>query len=210
MITVYIADDHQLMRDGLRRLLEETGRFEVLGEAEDCTTAIREVIRLKPDVALLDVSMPGVGGIETARLIHKEAPRVSLLMVTAQPEELYAVRCLRAGASGFLHKRGAARELVQAIDRICAGGRYLSPDVATTLVMSVAGETGEQPHEKLSDRELQVLIGVAQGQSSSDIASELHLSVKTVSTYRGRIAEKLDLHSTVDIVRYALAHQLID
>ncbi|MEO1082971.1 MAG: response regulator transcription factor [Acidobacteriota bacterium] len=210
MITVFLADDHQLFREGLRHLLQKHGGYQVVGEAETSTDAIRMILSLKPEIALVDLDMPGVGGLEAARLIHSRLSSVKILIVSGQSEEHFAVRCLKAGASGFLHKRSAAKELVQALETIRKGGKYVSPDAATHLVLSATGG-GEGPaHAKLSDREMDVMLRVAKGQSSSDIASALNLSVKTVSTYRRRISDKLDLHSAADIVRYALTNGLID
>lgn len=209
MITVFLADDHQLFREGLRQLLRRYDDYSVVGEADNSGDAIREILRLKPQVALIDLDMPGVGGLEVVRHLHSKLNALKVLIVSGHSEEHFAVRCLKAGASGFLHKRSAAKELIQALEQVQKGGKYVSPATANQLVMSATG--GDEPaHTKLSDREMDVMLRVAKGHSSSDIAASLHLSVKTVSTYRRRIADKLDLHSAADIVRYALTQGLID
>ncbi|MEO1366611.1 MAG: response regulator transcription factor, partial [Acidobacteriota bacterium] len=177
-------------------------------EAEDLADGVRARLGLADN--LVDLDMPGIGGLEAARLIHSQLSSVKILIVSGQSEEHFAVRCLKAGAAGFLHKRSAAKELVQALQTIQKGGKYVSPDAATHLVMSATGNGDGPDHAKLSDREMDVMLRVAKGQTSSEIASALNLSVKTVSTYRRRIGDKLDLHSAADIVRYALTNDLID
>ncbi|MEM1178784.1 MAG: TIR domain-containing protein [Acidobacteriota bacterium] len=206
--TVFLAEDHVLVREGIKQYLSKLPQFEVVGEAENSADAIKGVLSLKPDVALIDLNMPGVGGLEVVRHLS-ERVETRMLVVSGLNEEHWAVRCFRAGARGYLHKRSASRELVEAIETVLSGGTFLSQEAASALV-SAATESGQQPHYSvLSDREMEVLLKTAHGASISEITSELNISVETLATYRRRIAEKLDIHSAADMVRYALSRNLI-
>jgi DNA-binding NarL/FixJ family response regulator len=204
MITVLIADDHTIVRDGLRQILDEAGNISVIAEAEDGREVVDLVRKSKPDVVLLDISMPGRGGLDVLKDLAAMQPAPATLILTMHPEEHYAVRAVRAGASGYLTKASAADELVDAIRKVARGGRYVTASLGERLLLEFQ-RGGQQPmHETLSDREHQVMCLIARGMRVAEIANELSLSSKTVSTYRTRILKKLDLKSNADIVRYAI------
>jgi len=201
-LRVYLADDHPVVRNGLRVLLEAQPDMEVVGEAQDGAAAIRGVRDLLPDVVILDISMPGVGGAEATVCLHAECPEVRVVALTAYEDRGYLNRLLAAGAVGYILKRSAADELVQAIRQTAAGQRYLDPALAADVP-----HPGIRPHgstAELSDREAQVLRLLAQGLLLKEIAARLDVSVKTIETYRGRAMEKLGLRSRADVVRHAV------
>ncbi|MCA2997309.1 MAG: response regulator transcription factor [Rhodocyclaceae bacterium] len=210
MITLLIADDHTIMRDGLKRILEGHGDLQVVGEATDGNQVVTWVRKGGFDVLLLDLSMPGKSGVELIRQVRRIAPRLPILVLTMHEEEQFAVRTIKAGASGYITKETAATMLVDAIRRVASGRLFISPAVAEQLALSVGSSDAETPHKQLSDREYQIFRKLAAGQSVSGIAHELHLSVKTVSTHKTRIAQKLDTKSLADMVKYAIAHGLQD
>jgi DNA-binding NarL/FixJ family response regulator len=204
MITVLIADDHTIVRDGLKQILDEAGNISVVAEAEDGREVVDLVRKSKPDVVLLDISMPGRGGLDVLKDLAAMQPPPATLILTMHPEEHYAVRAVRAGASGYLTKASAADELVDAIRKVARGGRYVTASLGERLLLEFQ-RGGQQPmYETLSDREHQVMCLIARGMRVAEIADELALSSKTVSTYRTRILKKLDLKSNADIVRYAI------
>ncbi|HYN21155.1 MAG TPA: response regulator transcription factor [Thermoanaerobaculia bacterium] len=203
MIRVLIADDHIIVREGLKMVLSWAG-MEVIGEAETGHDAIELAKKTRPDVVLLDVSMPEGGGLETSKELKRLLPRTKVLMLTAHPEDHFAVRCLKEGADGYLTKMSPSEVVVAAIRKVHAGGKYVSPALAEKLAMSLQTGLGEAPHESLSHRELEVMRALASGKTATEMAGELHLSVKTVSTYRSRILEKMSMRSTAEIIRYAL------
>ena len=203
MIRVLIADDHKIVREGLKMVLSFAG-IEVVAEAETGHETIAQAKKTHPDVILLDVSMPEGGGLETSKDLKRQLPRTKVLMLTAHPEDHFAVRCLKEGADGYLTKTSASEVVVAAIRKVYAGGKYISPELAERLAMSLQTGLGEAPHESLSHRELEVMNALAGGKTATEIADELHLSVKTVSTYRSRILEKMNMRSTAEIIRYAL------
>lgn len=205
-VTVVLVDDHTMLRQGLRRALEAEG-LTVLAEAGDGAAAVQTVLEHRPDVVLMDVSMPGMDGLTAVKLLKEANPGLAVLILSMYPEEQYAVRCLRAGAAGYLTKESAGAELLTAIRKVAAGGRYVTQSLAERLVMALAGD-GQAPHEALSDREYQVLRLITAGRTVGEIAAELSLSVKTVSTYRTRILEKLGLHTTAELVRYGVQNGL--
>lgn len=209
MIRVLIADDHPVVRAGLRRIAEEGGDIIVTAEAsngEEALTALRSAI---VDIVLLDISMPGVPFIDTLKRLREDHPTVRVLVLSAHPEDQWAVRALRAGASGYLTKDHSPDRLVEAVRRVFRGGRYVSPLLAEQLASRLGSEFAGAPHESLSDREFDVLRGLGTGHTVKDVASELGLSPKTVSTYRTRLMEKLAVSSNADLVRYASQHGLI-
>lgn len=206
MTTILIADDHEMIRDGLRRVIEEDPTMSVVGEAATGAEVLSECDRLKPDLVLLDLMMPGRDSLELIDELKSQSPNTRVLMLTALPEEQYALRSLRAGADGFLSKCKAGADLIGAVRRIQQGGRYVSQNVATLLAINVAGNHHGPVHERLSDREFQVLRMIGSGKTVSEIARELELSVKTVSTYRSRILEKTELRNNAEIMRFALQH----
>jgi len=209
MIRVLIADDHTIMRQGLRQILEEQADITVVAEAKDGREVLEIVRQHELDVILLDISMPGRSGLEVLREVLAIRPSLAVLMLTMHREELYAVRALRAGASGYLTKASAATELVTALRKVAQGGKYVTASVAERLTLEFQ-KGGERPlHEALSDREHQVMCLIASGKGVAEIAEELCLSSKTVSTYKARILQKLGLKNNAEIVRYAINEGLI-
>ena len=205
-----LADDHTLLREGLRRLLEQAGDITVAGEARDGSEALRQLAMRPWDLIVLDMSMPGRDGVGLIRQIKADFPKVPILVLTMHGEQQYAVQAIKAGAAGYLTKDSAADELVQAVRKVAAGGRYLSRSLAESIVFERHGDVSGLPHLLLSDRELSVFRYLASGMSNSDIARLLCLSIKTVSTYKGRILVKMQLRNQADLVRYAIKHDLFD
>ena len=204
-----VADDHAIVRKGLIQLLrEEFPAVQVTG-VSNSTAALEEVRKQPLDIILLDISMPGRNGIETLKQIRAEGFRTPVLMLSMHPEEQYAIRALRAGASGFLNKEGATEELLVAVHRLLGGRKYISSSVAEKLAGSLGDASGKPEHELLSDREMQVLQRIAFGKTVSEIANEISLSVNTISTYRMRILEKLALNNNAELTRYALDNGLV-
>ena len=210
MIRVLIADDHAIVRQGLRQILAETNDMVVAGEAETAHEALKLLREGEWDVALLDISMPDKSGIDTLKMIRKERPKLPVLMLSMHPEDHYAVRCLKAGASGYLTKQSAPVQLVTAIRQVAAGRKYISAAVAEELANSIGSDTDRPAHTTLSDREYQTLRLIATGHSLSEIAAKLSLSAKTVSVYRARLLEKLNLKNNADIATYAVKNKLVD
>lgn len=211
MITVVLADDHLLVREGLRNLLERTGDITVAGEAGDGQAALRLIRELQPDVAVIDLAMPGLDGMEVTKSIIVEDLKTRVLVLTMHATEEYAVRLLQAGARGFLGKGASGQEVAQAIRKIAAGKHYLPAELTQKLtVRPMASHVATSPLQTLSDRELQVLKRLAEGRSSREIAQDLHISVSTVDTHRARLLMKLDVNSTTDLIRFALRHGVID
>ncbi|WP_286939291.1 response regulator [Achromobacter sp. UBA4530] len=210
MIAVMLADDHTLLRAGLRRLLEHAGGISVEGEAGNGLEALKLLGQRPWDLLVLDMSMPGRDGVDLIRQIRHEYPRTPILVLTMHGEQQYAVRAIKAGAAGYLTKDSAAEELVVAVRKVAAGGRYLSQSLAESIAFERQADTDTLPHLLLSDRELSVFRYLAAGLSNSDIARLLFLSVKTVSTYKCRILVKMQLRNQTDLARYAIRHRLID
>jgi DNA-binding NarL/FixJ family response regulator len=202
MIRVLLADDHKIVRDGLKRIL--SGNIEVAAEAASGDEALALVKAHDYDVAVLDMSMPGLSGLDLIKRLKIEKPKLRILVLSMHGERQYAARALKAGASGYLNKDSAAEQLVGAVRKIAAGGVHIGEAAAASLVAA-----DKAPHEALSDREFEVLRLLAEGLGPTDIGEKLHLSVKTVSTHKTRILEKLNLGSTAELVRYALDHKLL-
>jgi len=210
MIRVLIADDHAIVREGLKQIVSEIPDMVVVDEAIDGDEALRKARADTWDVLVLDLAMPGRSGIDILGHLKSEGLQRPVLVLSMHAEEMYAVRVLKAGASGYLTKDSTPYELVKAIRKVLSGGKYVSASLAETLVQRLDA-TSERPlHEALSQREFQVLCMMASGQTITGIADELSLSVKTVSTYRARILEKLNLSSNAEAIRYAVDHQLVD
>ncbi|MGH7506946.1 MAG: response regulator [Longimicrobiales bacterium] len=209
MIRLLIADDHQLVREGLRRLVAEQPDIQVVGEASTGDQVLLAIESSNVDVLLLDVSMPGPPAITILETLRQRIPPVYTVVLSMHPEEQYAVRLLRAGAAAYLTKDGSPEHLVAAVRKAAQGGRYITPSLAEHLAAAL-DRPHTLPHEQLSERELQVLRMLASGRSVKRIAASLGLSPKTVSTYRSRMLEKLQLRSTADLIRYALSHGLVD
>ena len=209
MIRVLLADDHGIVRAGLKELLADTEDIRVTGEATNGHEALARLRAEEFDVAVLDMSMPGRSGIELIKLVKDEWPRLRILVLSMHGEQQYAVRAVKAGASGYLTKDAAADELVAAIRRIAAGGAYITPETAERLVLASGPRSGAAPHSLLSDREFQVFRLIAGGRTITEIAQQLSLSVKTVSTHKTRIMEKMEVANQAELIRYAIDNKLI-
>jgi two-component system invasion response regulator UvrY len=210
MLKILIADDHPIVRQGLKQIIAETADIVVSGEAVDGLEAINKVRAGDYDVVLLDISMPVKNGIDVLAQLKYERPKLPVLMLSMHPEEQYAVQALRAGASGYLTKDSAPEELVGAIRKVSTGGKYVGASLAEKLASIVQKGCPELPHQTLSERELDVMRLIASGKTVSEIARELSLSVKTISTYRSRILEKMQMKSNAQLTRYAINNSLID
>jgi two-component system, NarL family, invasion response regulator UvrY len=210
VIRIAIVDDHAILRSGLKQFLCQQADLRVVGEASSGREAI-DLVRSTPDldVLVLDLSMPGQSGMDALAMIRAKAPDVGVLILSGYPEQHYAMSMIRQGASGYLSKECEPAEIVDAIRTIAMGRRYISPTVAELLAQQLDRRSGGAPHEQLSDREFQVFLKLAKGESAGDVATELSLSVKTVSTYRTRLMEKMHLASNSDLTYYALKHSLI-
>jgi len=209
MIRVAIADDHPIVREGLRRIVSDDGGISVPGEASSAVELFRLLKSTAVDVVLLDVSMPGATFIETLQDLRREHPSIKVLVISAHPEDQWAIRSLQAGAAGYLTKDHSPEQLVHAIRRVARGGRYVSESMAERLAGMVDGGLTRAPHEQLSAREFEVLRALGSGMMVKDVAAQLRLSSKTVSTYRTRLLEKMGLESKADLVRYVVAHGLL-
>ncbi len=209
MIRVLIADDHAVVRAGVKQILADTADIQVVAEANNGQEAIGLARKGICDVVLLDLSMPGRGGLETLKELKDEMPRLPVLILTMHPEDQYAIRTIRAGASGYLTKQGVPDELITAIRTVSAGRRYITPAVAEKLADEVKHDADQPLHALLSNREYQILIMIAQGKTVSQIGSELNLSVKTISTYRARVLEKMEMRSNAELTHYAFQQQLV-
>jgi DNA-binding NarL/FixJ family response regulator len=208
-IEVLIADDHAIIRDGLKKILADTDDMVVAGEAMNGAVALEKVRERDWGLVVLDLSMPDRSGIELIKLIKAERPKCPVLIFSMHPEEQYAVRALRAGASGYLSKEGDSDLILPALRKVAGGGVYFSAKVAEILVSEATPHKEALPHLRLSDREFQIFDRIVHGMSMTDIANELFLSIKTVSTHKSHIMAKMEMTTQVDLVRYALAHQLI-
>lgn len=209
MVSVIIADDHAVVRQGVARILSGTRDVAVVGEAASGDELIDRLLSTNADVCLLDLAMPG-GGLDALGRLHELRPDLRILVFSMHPEDQFAVRCLAAGASGYLGKGCPPEQLVSALRTVAAGRRYIGETVAELLADHVVSGPQGEPHEKLSNREYEVFRRLARGESSGEIANTLGLSVKSVSTYRTRVLEKLGLSRNADLTRYAIRHGLID
>ncbi len=207
-IKVIIADDHAILRAGIKQILMATDDMEVVAEAKNASEAIKSASQIDADVMLLDIAMPDRSGIDALKYIKKDNPKIGVLMLSMYREDQYAVRALKSGASGYLCKQSASNELENAIRTVAKGKKYITPEVAEVLASHVESETDKLPHESLSDREFQTLMMIASGQSVSEIAQKLSLSVKTVSMYRTRLLEKMQLKHNADITHYVIKNNL--
>ena len=210
MIRVVIADDHQILREGLKQLLLSAGDLDVVGEARDGHDVLERIRALEFDVLLLDMSMPGKSGVELIKHVKTAKPKLRILVLSMHEEHQYAVRAIRAGASGYLTKESAAAQLVAAIRKVAGGGAFISAEVAERLALDAMPHAEGPLHASLSDREYQVFQLLVAGVSVSDIALRLHLSAKTISTHKARLMEKLEIDNNADLVRYAVRHRLHD
>jgi two-component system, NarL family, invasion response regulator UvrY len=209
MIKVLIADDHTVVRQGLKQILSDDPQLSVVGEAVDGNEVLKALETLKVDALVLDITMPGRNGLDVLKEVKRKWPALPVLVLSMHPEDQFAIRILRAGAAGYITKESAPEELVGALRKVCSGGKYVSPQLAEKLAVFIGDETTRPPHEKLSDREFEVLRMLALGKTVTEVAEELLLSVKTVSTYRSRVLEKMKMTSNADLTRYALQNELI-
>lgn len=210
-IRVLIADDHAIVRQGFKQIFSETDDLVVAGEADDGSEALQLARQQEWDVFLLDVTMPNRNGIDTLKQLKKEFPRLPVLILSMHPEEQYAVRAIKSGASGYLTKQSAPEQLVTAIRQVARGKKYVSPAVAEQLANAIgASDADKPPHELLTDREYQVFRLIAAGKPLTQIAEELNLAVATISTFRTRIIEKTGLKSNAEIIRYGIEHGLVE
>jgi DNA-binding NarL/FixJ family response regulator len=210
MIRIVVADDHTIVREGLKQLLGSADDLQVVAEAADGHQALERVRSEEFEVLLLDMSMPGRSGIELIKQVHAERPRLRILVLSMHEEQQYAVRAIRAGASGYLTKESASSQLVAAIRKVASGGAFISAEVAQQLALGAMPGAQGMPHEALSDREFQVFKMLAEGKSVSDIAERLTLSVKTVSTHKANVLQKMGMNTPAELVRYAITHKLLD
>jgi DNA-binding NarL/FixJ family response regulator len=208
MINILIADDHTIVRKGLIELVEDTGEIKVISEAKNSAEVIHLLSEDSYDVVVLDISMPGRSGLEALKEIKKIKPRLPVLILSMHPEEQYAVRVIKAGASGYLNKDSAPEELINAIKTIASGRKYISTKIAEQLANHFDTTIHKASHEILSDREYEVMLKIARGDSLTAIASELSLSVKTISTYKSRILNKLNLKNNSELTRYVISNNL--
>lgn len=208
MIGVLLADDHAIVREGLKRILAGS-EFSVVAEAASSPEVVQAVSEHEPDVVILDISMPGRGPVETLHEIKHRRPQARVLFLSMHPENQYAARLFREGADGYLTKESAPELLVDAMRKVHRGGKFVSPALAEELALRLSGDYDSAPHEKLSDRELQVLRLLGTGKTGTEIGHELNLSPKTIATYRARILDKMGLSSTAEIIHYAIRHDLV-
>jgi DNA-binding NarL/FixJ family response regulator len=210
MIKVLIADDHAIVRSGLKQILDETsGEIQVQGEAANGREVLEKIHAQDWDVLVLDITMPGRSGLDILKDIRQLKPKLPILILSMHAEEQFATRMLKAGASGYLNKESAPEELVKAIRKVYGGGKYVSPAQAERMVSELTSDTGKAPHELLSDREYEILCLIASGKTATQIAKQLCLSVKTVSTYRTRILDKMKLETNAQLTHYAIKGGLV-
>jgi len=211
MIKVLLADDHSIVREGLRRIVEESDDMEVVAEASDGKEAIHQIRKSRPDVAVIDISMPESDGLEVLQQLKPEYPELPILILTMHEEQQYVVRAIEAGARGYITKKSAPEQLVKAIRKVYAGSLYISEEAAEALALRVAkGTSGQSPLDLLSTRELQVLRRLALGHTNREIAENYNISIKTVDTYRLRLLKKLSLRNNAELSRFAIQNRLIE
>ena len=209
MIRILIADDHEMFREGKKRICEDNPQLVIAGEASNGNEVLDRVSKDEYDLLLLDIAMPGLSGLDTLKQLKTLKPKLRVLVLSMYPEDEYAIRAIKAGASGYLTKAKASRELMEAIKKVSSGGNYINASVAEKLLFDMNPEHSGLPHETLSDREYQIFSMIVKGEKVGEIADELYLSVKTVSTYKVRILNKMEMKSTAELVKYAVEHKLI-
>ncbi len=210
MTRILIADDHPIVRKGLMDILAHELKGAVYGEAGDGLQALDQVQRQSWDLMILDVTMPGRSGVDLLGDIKRIRPKLPVLILSMHPENQFAKRALKAGASGYVNKGSATEELTTAIRKLLAGRRYVSPELAETMALELADDSGRPRHESLSAREFEVLRGIGAGKTVSQMAEELHLTLTTISTYRARILQKMNLRTTAELMHYALRNHLVE
>lgn len=210
MIRVMVVDDHAILRRGLIQIISEASDMQVCAEAESGTQAITLARKHAADVVLLDITMPDRNGLETLKQLKREKPKLAVLMLSMHPEDIYALRAIKAGASGYLNKQSAPALLVTAIRQVANGRRYITPATAEALAGTIADDTDQLPHMTLSDREYETMRLIASGKTLTEIAAAIHLSVKTVSVYRARLLKKMKLKNNSELIYYALKNKLVE
>jgi len=209
MIRIMIADDHAIMRQGLAQILQMSGEMEIVASCTNGTDALNWLCNNDCDVALIDIAMPGMSGIDLLKQVRKEKPKLPVLILSAYPEDQYAVRLIKAGAAGYLNKECAPEDVVAAVQSVLNGKRYITPAVSEMLASEICMPSGKLPHETLSNREYQIFMLLASARTIAEIAGILKLSTKTVSTYRSRILEKMHLRNNAELMRYAVDNHLM-
>jgi two-component system invasion response regulator UvrY len=209
MIKIIIADDHPIVRAGMKQIISEASEMKVADEAGDGRQLLHKIRTENFDVVILDITMPHIDGLDVLKQLKVEKPKLPVIILSIHPEGQYALRVLKAGASGYVTKTSAPDELINAIRKVHRGGKYISPSIAEKLAFQLESNFEEMPHEALSDREYQVLCMLASGKTVTEIADELALSVKTVSTYRARILEKMDMKNNAELIHYAVQNKLV-
>lgn len=210
MIKILIADDHAIVREGLKQIVQETSDMVVAGEAVDGSEVLEQIRKYDYDIVVLDISMPGLNGLDILKQMKRESPKLPTLILSMHPEEQYAIRALRAGASGYLTKESVPDQMISAIRKIVGGGKYISPTLGEKLASYLETDIEKPPHETLSDREYQIMLMIARGKRLVDIGEELFLSHKTISTYRSRILEKMKMKSNSELIHYAIKNGLVE
>jgi two-component system, NarL family, invasion response regulator UvrY len=208
MTRIFIADDHVLILEGLKKILREESDMLVVGEAHNGVETVERIRKTECDILLLDLSLPDKSGLEILKEVKKQFPHLHVLILSMFPEEVFAVRALKAGADGYLTKDSAAKELVLALRKVADGRKYVSEALSQKLAFDVAGGGGRAPHEDLSDREFQVLRMIGAGKTVTQIAAELNVSVSTVNTHRSHILEKMGMHTNAELMHYAIENKL--
>lgn len=210
MLRVLVADDHAIVRQGLKSILTEEFSLLVFGEARNSQELLSQITKDSWDIVILDITMPGRSGLDVLKEIKQSYPKIPVLVLSMHPEDQFAVRVLKAGAAGYLTKENVPEEMVKAVRKVLGGGKYVSSSLAEKLAFDLEMDTGRPPHESLSDREYQVMCMIASGKTVKEIAEELVLSVKTISTYRARILEKLNMRTNAELTHYAVKNRLVD
>lgn len=211
MINVLLVDDHELVRTGIRRILDDVRGFKVVGEAKDGEAAVQFCRQHTPNIVLMDMNMPGMGGLEATKKICRYCPDVKIIVLTVNCEDPFPSKVMQIGAHGFLTKGAGSNEMVRAIRSVHAGQRYIAPEIAQQIALAqVTGRTDENPFQSLSERELQIMLMITKGEKAQDIAERLNLSSKTVNSYRYRMFEKLNVGGDVELTHLAIRHKMID
>lgn len=210
MIKILIADDHAVVRRGLKQILAEEPNMAVFGEACNAQEVLKNVREQDWDIVILDITMPGRSGLDVLKELKHLRPKLPVLILSIHPEDQYAVRVLKAGAAGYMTKESAPEELVKAVRKVIRGSKYISPSLAEKLAFDLETDSEKPLYETLSDREYQVMCMIASGKTVKEIAKELYLSVKTISTYRARILEKMRMKTNAELIHYAIKNRLVD